>query len=49
MASGTSTVRDFEQVIEDALEVVGYVADVLGGVSGEGRVYSGRLCCCHVN
>ena len=39
------SVGDFEQVVEDALEVVGCVADVLGGVSGEGWVDGGLLGC----
>ena len=46
---GDVSVGDFEQVVEDALEVVGCVANVLGGVSGEGWIYGGQLCCCHVN
>ena len=46
---GDLTVGDFEQVVEDALEVVGCVADVLGGVTGEDRIDSGQLCCCHGN
>ena len=40
---------DFEQVVEDPLEVVGGFAEVPGGVSREGRVDRGLLYCLHVN
>ena len=46
---GDVSAGDFEQVVEDALEVVGGFAEALGGVSSEGRVDGRLLYCLHVN
>ena len=42
-------VGDFEEVVEDALEVVGGLSELLSGVTGEDGIYGGLLCCSHGN
>ena len=46
---GGVAASDFEQVVEDAVELTGDLSELVGVVSSEGRIDSGLLCYVHGN